>query len=108
MQAITRNDLKRMNESEHDDFVLINVLSPDAFNQAHIRTSVNVPVDQEGFEEMVKAIAASRDRHIVVYCASFDCDASRQAAEQLDAAGFKHVYDYEGGTKDWIEKRMAA
>ncbi len=108
MKPITRDELKRMNETEHEDFVLINVLPRDAFNQAHIRTSVNVPVDNDGFVERVNIICGSKDRKIVVYCASFDCDASNQAAEALEKAGFRLVYDYEGGTKDWIEKKQAA
>lgn len=105
MKAITRDDLKRMNETEHEDFVLINVLPRDAFNDKHIRTSINVPVDDDDFEEVVEKVVASKQRKVVVYCASFDCDASPKAAEKLENAGFTAVYDYEGGTKDWFEKR---
>ena|SRR5690606_15633634 len=108
MKSITRNELKRMNETEHEDFVLINVLPRDAFNQAHIRTSVNVPVDNSHFIDTVESICGSKERKVVVYCASFDCDASTQAAQELEKAGFHQVYDYEGGTKDWIEKKHAA
>ena len=43
MKAITRDDLKVMNETEHEDFVLINVLPREAFNEQHIRTSINIP-----------------------------------------------------------------
>ncbi|MBA3979092.1 MAG: rhodanese-like domain-containing protein [Alcanivorax sp.] len=108
MTPLTRDELKKMNEQQHEDFVLINVLAPSAFNKAHIRTSVNVPVDEDGFAERVESIAGDKDRKIVVYCASFDCDASEQAAEKLEAAGFTAVYDYEGGTRDWFAQRNAA
>lgn len=108
MKAINRDELKRMNETEHEDFVLINVLKRDAFNQAHIRTSVNVPVDDSHFVDTVESICGSKERKVVVYCASFDCNASTKAAETLEEAGFRQVYDYEGGTKDWIEQKHAA
>ena len=34
-------------------------------------------------------------------CASFECHASPMAAKRLDQMGYKNVYDYEGGMKDW-------
>lgn len=108
MQAISRDELKIMNETEHEDFVLINVLPNDAFNQAHIRTSINIPVDDDGFEETAAKVVGDKQRKVVVYCANFDCDASPQAARKLEEAGFTSVFDYEGGTKDWFEKKRKA
>ncbi|KTD14945.1 rhodanese-like domain-containing protein [Legionella israelensis] len=103
MQPITKHQLKKMNEVEHEDFVLINVLPQDDFNKKHIRTSINIPYTKDNFAQLVELVAGSKERKIVVYCASFECNASPQAAEKLDEAGFKQVYDYEGGTKDWFE-----
>lgn len=108
MKPITRDDLKTMNEDRHDDFVLINVLPRNDFNEKHIRTSINIPVGDEDFERKVEDVAGGKDRKIVVYCASFDCDASPKAAKKLDQAGFTQVFDYEGGTKDWFEQKQAA
>ena len=106
MQAISRSELKQMNEARHDDFVLINVLPPEAFNREHIRTSVNIPLQDDGFEQLVEKVAGNKQRKIVVYCASHDCDASLKAARRLEEAGFKQVYDYEGGSQDWFEQRQ--
>ncbi|MBB3189655.1 rhodanese-like domain-containing protein [Halomonas cerina] len=105
MQPITRDELKTMNEAEHEDFVLINVLAPEAFNKEHIRTSINIPVKDENFVEKVEGVVGCKYRKVVVYCANFDCDASPKAAKRLEEAGFTQVYDYEGGTKDWFEKK---
>lgn len=102
MQSISREELEIMNDSSEKDFVLINVLPQDAFNKSHIRTSINIPHDDPQFEETVAKVAGNKDRNVVVYCASFDCDASPKAAGKLDRAGFSKVYDYEGGTKDWM------
>ncbi|MGM0701261.1 MAG: rhodanese-like domain-containing protein [Pseudomonadota bacterium] len=108
MRTITRDELKVMNETEHDDFVLINVLPRDAFNKQHIRTSINIPAKDDNFVEKVEDVVGSKDRKVVVYCANFDCDASPKAARKLEDAGFTQVYDYEGGTQDWFEQREAA
>ena len=105
MQTIDRDELKRMNETNHEDFVLVNVLPREAFNERHIRTSINIPVDTDDFAELVESFAGRKDRKIVVYCANFDCDASPKAARKLEEAGFDKVYDYEGGTEDWFEQK---
>ena len=103
MKSISRQQLETMNEEAKEDFVLANVLSPDAFNKQHIRSSINVPHEDPDFTEVMEKVAGGKSRKIVVYCASFDCDASEKAARKLDEAGFRNVLDYEGGTKDWLE-----
>lgn len=102
MQTLTKAQLKKMNDEQHRDFVLINVLPQKAFNERHIRTSINIPHELDDFTERVGRVAGSKDRDIVVYCASFDCQASPKAAKKLESAGFKHIYDYEGGSEDWF------
>ncbi len=103
MQPINRRDLERMNDAGDRDFVLINVLSPEAFNQQHIRTSINVPQESQDFEDTVALVAGGKDRDIVVYCKNHQCNASTRAAEKLEDAGFSSVFDYEGGTEDWMK-----
>jgi rhodanese-related sulfurtransferase len=43
---------------------------------------------------------------IVVYCASFECQASTGAAEKLMDLGYKNVLDYKGGLKDYKEANL--
>lgn len=108
MKPISRDDLKTMNETEHEDFVLINVLPRETFNRQHIRTSINVPVADDDFVQKVEGVVGDKNRKVVVYCANFDCDASPKAAQKLEDAGFTQVFDYEGGTEDWFEQKKAA
>jgi len=103
MQAIDRQELEAMNGRNNQDFVLINVLPRDKFLSKHIRTSINIPGDDPNFAQQVEQVAGSKDREIVLYCANFDCPASAEAARKLDEAGFKRVYDYEGGAEDWLK-----
>lgn len=102
MRAITSGELDRMNHVDDNDFVLINVLPREQFIDKHIRTSVNIPLEDPNFVQKVEEVAGSKDREVVVYCASLECNASPKAAQKLEAAGFTHVYDLEGGTRDWF------
>lgn len=104
MQSISRDDLNRMNQWDKDDFVLINVLPREAFQERHIRTSINVPQTDTYFTDTVEHVVGDKGRKVVVYCASFECDASEKAAQKLDEAGFKQVFDYEGGVRDWFSQ----
>ena len=77
--------------------VVIDVLSPDSYNKAHIKGAINIPF------QLLKTRMAKLDKKatIVVYCASYQCHASTQAARQLSTLGFKNVYDYKGGIAEW-------
>ena len=98
LKTITREELHAKRE-RGEDFRLVNVLSTAAFARAHIPGSENVPVTE--IEERAPALWEP-DEEIVVYCSSFDCDASPRAAAILDRLGFINVWDFEGGMEDWV------
>jgi rhodanese-related sulfurtransferase len=78
-------------------FALVNVLGRESFAREHIPGSINVPK-----EELAKLEERfDTEKEVIVYCASFDCDASPRAAETLARRGFRRVVDYEGGMTDW-------
>lgn len=100
MKTLTVKDLKEMRR-EHRDLNVINVLSPNAFERAHIPGSINIPKERDDFVDEVAARVSSKSDPVVVYCASSDCHASPTAGKRLEAAGFTHVFDFEGGIKGW-------
>ncbi|HKQ47238.1 MAG TPA: rhodanese-like domain-containing protein [Phycisphaerae bacterium] len=97
IQTISKEELSQK-LSEHDRFQLLNVLEPEYYKEGIIRGSRKIPLSQldRRFNELDKS------QEVVVYCASHDCPASRQAAEALAAKGFD-VKAYEGGIKEWKE-----
>jgi len=107
MNTIDAKTLKQW-QSDHRSFLLLNVLSPDAFDKDHIPGSENVPVNATDFVQQVERLADDKARPIVTYCASFECDASTRAARQLNAAGFTDVTDFKGGMKEWNETARGA
>lgn len=102
--TITRGELQtRMsahelnNEDRARGFALVNVLGEGAFEMAHIPGSINIPQGNEALFEQRFA----KNKEIIVYCASADCDASDEVAKALVRRGFRRVYDYAGGLSDW-------
>lgn len=100
MRTITAKELHDL-RTEHEDLVLVNVLSEDSFETEHIPGSTNIPETRDDFVTAVRDLAGSKDRPVVVYCASKDCTASPSAAKKLHDAGFTDVMDFEGGLAEW-------
>lgn len=87
------------NEARSEGYALVDVLDPEAYAREHIPGSINIPKDDlRAFERRFDP-----EKKIVVYCASAECPASREAARGLVERGFRHVYDFEGGLRAWKE-----
>ncbi len=102
MKSIQAEELKKFIAGEPRGAV-INVLDPEQYEARHIPGSVNIPLNSPHFEERVNSQIHSKDKPVVVYCASSECDASEKAAERLEQAGFTDVRDYAPGMKGWEE-----
>lgn len=89
------------------NITVVNVLPAEAFAKNHIPNSINIPLESLDFTAQVEAVIGSKEAPVVVYCASYSCDASKKAASKLDQAGFANVLCYEGGMKEWQEKNAA-
>lgn len=83
-----------------EEFVLVDVLSEEHFNDGHIPGAANIPLDEIGSTALQEL---DKDDEIIVYCKSKDCQASPKAAKKLEKLGFDKVYDYEVGLKGWRE-----
>jgi rhodanese-related sulfurtransferase len=80
-----------------DEFHLCMVAPQWQWDARHIPGSICVAEPPTAMQEL------KPDDHIVVYCSSLDCSASRQAARMLDEAGFQNVWHFEGGLQAWEE-----
>lgn len=102
MQTISREEL-RQRIDESNDFLLLNVLSEENFEDEHIPGSQNIPFDDDDsdFAHRVEELVSDKNDYIVAYCASAECPASTNAASALEKAGFTNVRVYEGGMREW-------
>ena len=97
VRVITKDELnKKMQAGE--SMQIVNVLDPEKYALGFIKGSKRIPLDK------LEARSSELDKSklIVTYCASSECNASRQAAEKLTAKGF-NARAYEGGIKEWKE-----
>ena len=100
MKSITAGDLKKKIGS-NDDFVLVDVLSTESFNEKHISKSISLPVDH--VKEKAADVLPDKSKEIIVYCASTECHASPNAARMLEEMGYTNVVDFEAGLAGWEE-----
>ncbi|WP_153558501.1 rhodanese-like domain-containing protein [Roseimaritima sediminicola] len=101
MKTVTTERLQTLIE-ENKDFLLVNTLDPEDFAKTRIQGAINIPVSQDDFVDNVVRAAGSKQKLIIVYCASRQCDSSTKAAKRLDEAGV-NVADFEGGAAAWQE-----
>jgi len=86
--------LKELIDEQSVPHVLIDVRTPQEFDQGHIPTAVNIPVDEIGADPP----DVPKDQLIIVYCRSGN--RSARAARILEDAGFTEVVDF-GGINRW-------
>lgn len=100
MKKLDARQLKQLKERERE-LPVVDVLPENSFRKKHIPGAINVPVEKDDFVRRVKSAVGEPDGGLVVYCAGADCDASPRAAKKLEQAGFRGVYDFEGGLEEW-------
>ena len=98
MKTIKRDELKEILDS-NDGCTLVDVRSSESYHdEGYIPTAINVSLDK--IESWAKQ-SILRDERVVVYCGSFECTLSPQAADKLTKLGFRNIIDFEGGIKNW-------
>jgi rhodanese-related sulfurtransferase len=107
MKTITTDDLKAL-KGQNGDLTLVNTLAADAFEKTKIPGAINVPLDGGEFAARVERATGGKDKPVVVYCASQQCDSSEKAAKKLEAAGFTAVSRYTGGAAAWQQETAEA
>lgn len=86
-------------EANNENFKLVEVLKEEDYRQGHIPSAINIPMQKlaDAGKQLKKTDT------IVVYCASYGCHASTNAAKSLMQMGYKKVLDFKGGKKMWTD-----
>jgi rhodanese-related sulfurtransferase len=93
---ITVEELKKLMAEQQ--VVVVDVRSVDAYNNGHIKGSINLPLDkiQAGdYKDL------PRDKRIITYCSCGAENSSAAASSLLEKAGFKNGATLLGGTNAW-------
>ena len=100
--TITKEELKQKMDSG-EDFILMDVLGSESYDKIHLPGAISIDAHEDDFVEKVEERISDKDKEIVVYCASFDCQLSPTAAKKLTGAGYTNIIDFEGGLKEWAK-----
>ena len=76
---------------------LIDVRTPEEFNEGHIANAVNFNFLADDFEANVANL--DKEKPVMVYCKSGG--RSAKASARLKELGFKNITDLEGGISNW-------
>ena len=72
------------------------------YNEGHISKAVNIPF--YAFEENKNKLnIINKDDAIVTYCSGTDCDLSVLLGNKLAEMGYKKVFIFFGGWRNWVE-----
>lgn len=79
---------------------LIDVRRPEEYKEGFIPNAVNINFLAPTFSEDIQQL--DKEKPIIVYCRSGR--RSAKSSKILEEAGFKEIYDLEGGFLKWQEK----
>lgn len=96
-------DLFEHTMSETDHVQLVDVRTPQEYNEAHIPAAINMDVKNINFDKEILGLDSTRP--VFVYCRSGK--RSLEAANILEKNKFKVVYNLGGGINAWKEKGKA-
>ncbi len=80
------------------DVQLVDVRRPNEFLEGHIEGALNIDFLEDGFAKKIER-ELDKEKPVMLYCRSGRRSAA--AARELEALGFKEIYDLEGGFLQW-------
>ena len=94
-QQISMDEAIAMME-EKNDYIILDVRTPEEFAEKHIPDAINIPNETIGTEEIPEL--PDKEQLILVYCRSGN--RSKQASDKLVRLGYTNIVEF-GGINDW-------
>jgi thioredoxin 1 len=79
---------------------LIDVRTPDEFSSGHLKNAVNIDIHSDDFMDRIAKL--DKTKPVMVYCRSGARSSS--AAGKMKDAGFKEIYNLDGGISSWTSE----
>ena len=96
IQDIDKHQVKNLLNNE---VTVIDVRTEKEFKEGNIKTSFNLDFQKREFIDSLEKLDKSRE--YLIYCAYGN--KSRKASYIMKSLGFKVIYNYKKGYKDWIK-----
>lgn len=97
---VTTEEVQTIMQSE--DVQLIDVRTPEEYQEGHILNAQNIDYNSPNFE--VNITKLDKSKPVLLYCKSGN--RSGKSSQIFLEAGFKIIYDLEGGITEWIDKGL--
>lgn len=91
---------KQMNENK--EAIILDVRTPEEFAGGHLKNALNINLYDANFNAQIAKL--DKQKKVFVYCKGGG--RSAQAASQLSTAGFKNVFDLDGGIMAWDNENL--
>ena len=86
----------------HQNAIVIDTRTPDAFAQGHITNAINIPLSD--FTSNSVPLDKYKDKTVIAYCVSGIT--ARSACKKLINAGVQNVYNLAGGINAWTGDKL--
>lgn len=97
IEVITIAEFEKLSSKKKN--LVVDVRTPEEVATGHLAGSVNINFLGESFTQDITKL--NKNKTYLLYCKSGN--RTRKAADQMQKAGFKHVYMLEGGITAWNE-----
>ncbi len=87
---------------DNPDFVIIDVRTPDEYNDGHVEGAVNIDYNSDAFRDKTDGLDKNKD--YLVYCRSGS--RSSAAVKIMEELGFTMIYHMNGGILDWNSESL--
>lgn len=102
IKLVSPSTFKTAYQNTNGGKVLLDVRTPSEYAKAHLKDAVLIDIFRDDFNDAIQKL--DRNQPIFVYCAVGG--RSAEAAEILQKAGFKIIYDLDGGIKAWQKENL--
>lgn len=100
-QVITVEELIRHVE-DSSGFLLLDVRTKEEYEEGHIPGAKNIDFLSDDF--LIQVEQLPKDQSVYIYCRSGN--RSARAADLMRKAGFRQLYDLQGGYLKWEEEKL--
>ena len=103
IKAINRDELMKLLASGQK-VNLVDVREKEHYDEEHMAGAILMPLHE--VREKASVMLPNKDEIIVTYCVDIDCPKSAKAAKILTSLGYKNVFHYPGGIKEYTDANL--
>ncbi|MBK5267868.1 MAG: rhodanese-like domain-containing protein [Acidimicrobiia bacterium] len=102
IQTVSAQDAYAITSAPPADLVVLDVRTPDEFNEGHLANAINIDFYAPDFSANLAAL--DKDVPYVLYCRSGS--RSGTTAQEMQSLGFAEVYEVDGGIVSWLNSGL--